>query len=167
MVFSRGIVTLAGLLVAVGSVALFAQGRSEAPTTAAASACAATPPAELTARPAMWLGPCAGGRAEQLGVLRLGRTAPHQFFLGRMRAGKPVQGVLVLNASQLKDAVRFDARMNAVNSDPNRQGEIESVFRVASSAAAATARRFEVLRNPGSARFYRDMAVRYREPPFE
>ena len=164
---SRRIATSAALLAAAGGVALFTQLQAEAPAAAATRTCAATPPAELTARPMTWLGPCAGGRAEQLGVLRLGAAAPHQFSLGRMRAGKPVQGVLILNASQVKDAVRFDGGMNAVYSDPNRQGEIESVFRVASSAAAATARRFKGSGNAGSARFYRDMAVSYREPPFE
>jgi hypothetical protein len=60
---------------------------------------------------------------------------------------------LILDDSQLMDAVRFDAEMRAVHTDGLKPGEIEGVFRVASAAAKATADRFRASGNRSSLPF--------------
>ncbi|MBZ6382561.1 hypothetical protein [Sphingomonas sanguinis] len=72
-----------GIMLTLGSAgACSADGDAKPP--AAQNSCRVTIPADLSQRPARWLGPCAQGMAEGLGVLRLGTGEPYQFFLGRM-----------------------------------------------------------------------------------
>ena len=133
----------------------------------AAPACAASVPADLAKRPARWLGGCARGKAEGPGVLRLGTTEPFQFFTGTMKAGRPVRGVLKVNASQLVAAYAFDQWLEAIVPDGNRPVELDATFRTGSAGAAAVARRFAAAGNKASAAYYQRMADHYREPPFE
>ena len=130
------------------------------PRPVAAPACAAAVPAEFALRPARWLGGCALGKADGLGVMRFGAAAPFAFFAGRMRAGRPVTGMLINPDGLFRPARGFDARLGAIDTDGNRPAEQDAVFRLASRAAEATARRFAATGNPGSAGFYHAMAER-------
>lgn len=167
----RIVASSAGLFAAgmTGALAIGAGGcaQAKAPAPAAATACVAAVPADLAKRPARWLGGCTGGKAEGPGVLRLGTAEPFQFFTGTMKAGRPVRGVLKVNASQLVAAYAFDQRLEAIVPDGNRPAELDATFRTGSAGAAETARRFAAAGNQASAAFYRRMADQYREPPFE
>ncbi|RZL81870.1 MAG: hypothetical protein EOP66_05530 [Sphingomonas sp.] len=149
------------------AIGLIAASASATPRIAGTPSCRVQVPADLDSGNAVWLGACARGRAQALGVLRVGARAPYQFFLGRVEAGRPVTGVLVLDRSQLMDAVRFDSALRAVHTDGLKPGEIEGVFRIASAGAQAAAQRFLASGNRSSAAFYAKMAHDYREPPFE
>ncbi len=138
---------------------------SGAKTAAASAPCRVTIPADLTQRPARWLGPCAKGAAEGLGVLRLGTGEPYQFFLGRMADGRPVRGVLKVNGSQVIPAYRFDAEGRGMNPVGNRPEQLTQVFGTGSAGASAAAARFAAAGNMGSAAYYRKLAQDYRSPP--
>lgn len=145
-----------------------AKAPQPAPTSSAATtACRAAAPADLANRPLRWMGPCVAGKADGPGVLRLGAAEPFQFFMGTMKAGRPVRGVLKVNASQLVAAYSFDQRLEAIVPDGNRPAELDETFRTCSAGAAAAARRFAAAGNKASAAYYRRMADQYREPPFE
>ena len=166
--------TVIGLLAVTSGELAFAamscaQARAPQPAAgqAAMPACAASVPADLAQRPARWLGGCARGKAEGPGVLRLGTTEPFQFFTGTMKAGRPVRGVLKVNASQLVAAYAFDQRLEAIVPDGNRPVELDATFRTGAAGAAAAARRFAAAGNKASAAYYQRMAGHYREPPFE
>lgn len=75
--------------------------------------------------------------------------------------------MLILNASQVMDAVRFDGAMNAVHTDGSRPDQIEALFRTASLGAETVAQQYRAAGNAGSAAFYQKIARDYREPPFE
>ena len=152
-----------GIVLAIGSAAACSAGGG-APS---AADCRVTIPADLTQRPARWLGDCIKGTAEGLGVLRLGKAEPYQFFLGRMARGRPIQGVLKVNGSQLIPAYRFDPEWRGVVPDADRPEQLTQVFRTGSAGASAAARRFASQGNAGSATYYRKLAEDYRTPPFE
>lgn len=155
-----------GIMLTLGSAgACSADGGAK--TAAASAPCRVTIPADLTQRPARWLGSCAKGVAAGLGVLRLGTGEPYQFFLGRMADGRPVQGVLKVNGSQVIAAYRFDAEGRGVNPDGNRPEQLTQVFRTGSAGASAAAARFAAVGNKASAAYYRKLARDYRSPPFE
>ena len=124
-------------------------------------------PAELTAAPAQWLGECRNGVADGPGVTRAGRAAPYEFFAGRMREGRLVDGVLVLRSGLMMVAVRFDAQRRVVVSDGLRPSEDESVFHTATAAAEAVSQRFARAGNRASAAYYAALATRIRNAPPE
>lgn len=154
-----------GIVLAIGSAAACSAGGGAAAPSAAD--CRVTIPADLTQRPARWLGDCIKGTAEGLGVLRLGKAEPYQFFLGRMARGRPIQGVLKVNGSQLIPAYRFDPEWRGVVPDADRPEQLTQVFRTGSAGASAAAQRFASQGNAGSATYYRKLAEDYRTPPFE
>lgn len=123
-----------------------------------AAKCTITPPAELNRRPLHWLGSCTNGLAQGIGVLRLGEGEPYQFFLGRVADGRPVQGVLRVENAQLMTAYRFDGALHVVQPDGLRPRETADVFRTAVAGANATARRFAIAGNRGSAAYYTRLA---------
>lgn len=125
---------------------------------AQAMACRIMPPADLERRPVRWLGACPKGLAQGLGVLRLGERTPYQFFLGRVVNGRPVQGVLRVENTQLMTAYRFDRALKPVQPDGLRPQETAEVFRAAVAGANATARRFATTGNQGSAAYYTRLA---------
>ena len=123
--------------------------------------CPAVKPADLPG-PARWLGPCPSGRAEGMGVLRIGAAAPFAFFAGRMAAGRLGEGVVVRPDGLFEVAVGFDARGRSLPTDSLHPEQQDEVFAVAVQAAQATANRFTQLKNRGSADFYRRLALRIR-----
>lgn len=132
-----------------------------------APSCRVEVPAELSTRPARWLGECRNGVAEGLGVTRFGAAAPYEFFAGRMRAGRLVDGVLILKSDLMMVAVRFDAQRRVVVSDGLRPSEDEAVFRTAAAGAEAVSKRMAVSGNRSSAAYYAALAKRIRNAPPE
>ena len=100
-------------------------------------------------------------------MTRAGGKPPYAFFAGRMTAGRPVDGVIVLPSGLMKVAVRFDANLDAVVSDGLRPSEDEAVFRTATAAATAVSRRFAAEGNRGSADYYAKLAARISAAPPE
>ncbi|MDJ0275748.1 hypothetical protein QLH51_02875 [Sphingomonas sp. 2R-10] len=149
------------LFVAAAAAAIACACTADSGATAAAdtsAACKVLPPADLGRRPLRWLGACSNGLAQGLGVLRLGERAPYQFFLGRVADGRPVQGLLRAEDTQLMTAYRFDRALKVVQPDGLRPNETAAVFRTGTAGANATAQRFEAAGNRGSAAYYARMA---------
>ena len=142
------------------AVMLVTAAAAPVPRPAAPLPCAAAIPAEFALRPAHWLGGCTLGKAEGLGVLRFGAAAPFAFFVGQMRNGRPVTGMLINPDGLFRPAKGFDSRLGAIDTDGNRPAEQEAVFALAGRAAEATSHRFAAIGNPGSASFYHGMAKR-------
>jgi hypothetical protein len=127
---------------------------------AATPSCRAQAPADLDASPTHWLGACGSGAAEGLGVLRGGAGRPYAFFVGRMQAGRPTDGLLMLRAGGWMLAVRFDARLRVVSSDGIHPEEDDRVFAQARAAALETAAIFRRAGNGSSADYYSRLAQR-------
>lgn len=125
-----------------------------------AAACQATAPIMehfATPRPWRWLGECPNGRAEGLGVLRMGNDDGLTMFIGRMHAGRPVAGLLDRGAS-LSVAKAFTPAGVAVEPDGNVPQEKTRVFLTARRAALSASRWLAARGNRWSAEWYRDMA---------
>lgn len=121
------------------------------------SACRAVLPAITTAARSRWLGDCPRGRAEGVGVLRIGSGGPFEFFFGEMRGGRPVRG-LIRAANGWYPAAAFDARLRAVNPRSWTREQGHGLYLLAARAARATARRFAAAGNRTSAAYYERLA---------
>lgn len=112
-------------------------------------------------RPWRWLGECPNGRAEGLGVLRMGTDEGEvTSFYGRMHAGRPVAGLLDMGGS-VALAKAFTPAGVAIEPDghyPEGPKEHHGVFVLGSRAALATSRWFAARGNGASARWYRSRA---------
>lgn len=126
---------------------------------AAEPACATASPAGLSG-PARWLGPCAAGHAEGLGVLRTGSAAPFGFFAGHMTAGRPGAGLIVRPDGLFEVASGFDAAGRPLPTDSLHPERQDAVFKLAAAAARATADRLGRAGNRSSADYYRRLARR-------
>lgn len=148
----RAIAALVGTLLATAAAAAtHAPGR--------AAACATGVIADLPGA-AQWQGACLGGRADGLGVLRVGAAAPFGFFAGRMAGGRPGAGVAILPNGLFEPAAGFDPRGHPISTDSLHPEQQDAVFKLAARAARATADRFARAGNRGSADFYRTLAAR-------
>jgi hypothetical protein len=117
-------------------------------------------------RPWHWLGECPGGRAEGLGVLRMGDGQEGTtLFFGRMHAGRPVAGYLDKGTIIL--AYAFTPAGVAIEPDSSyNMDQRNAVFLLGSRAAMATSRRFAARGDRASARWYRQKSrdILYGEP---
>lgn len=120
-------------------------------------ACRLVAPVALTAEPARWLGECANGDAEGLGVIRAGSAEPYQFFLGEMHAGAPVRGMLK-EADGWEMAAQFDSAAGVVSPRSWEPEAAHATYLLAARAARATAARFSSVGNPGSSAYYERLA---------
>ncbi|WP_420136821.1 hypothetical protein [Sphingomonas sp.] len=151
------------MLVAPAALALGTMGPAIGATPKAVS-CQATAPIMQhfsTPRPWRWLGDCPNGRAEGLGVLRMGSEDELTMFIGRMHAGRPVAGLL--DHGLLMMAKAFTPAGVAIQPDGNHPEEKTAVFTTARRAALATSRWLAARGNHASAAWYRDMADGIRE----
>lgn len=154
------------LVMAVASSAYGAHGGSSGPRQFAklpSTNCTLTPPAEFGDRPSRWLGDCIRGKAEGVGVMRFGASAPFSFFAGIVRAGRPIRGMLIDDNGMFRVAWNFDQRANAIDAGGDRPSEQDQVFKIAAQAAEATSKRFSARGNRGSASYYGALAKRIRE----
>ncbi|WP_034161136.1 hypothetical protein [Sphingomonas sp. ERG5] len=167
MRFSIPTIAATGLLAAAAACQVSANGAPAKPSIAAAKPCRAEMPADLTTAPGHWLGDCRNGMADGLGVTRSGRAAPYEFFAGRMRDGRLVDGVLVLKSGLMMVAIRFDEQRHVVVSDGLRPSEDEAVFRTATAAAETVSKRFAAAGSRSSAAYYANLAKKIRNAPPE
>jgi hypothetical protein len=114
-----------------------------------------------TPRPWRWLGECPNGRAEGLGVLRMGTDDGITLFIGRMHAGRPVRGLL--DQGLLVAAKGFTPAGVVIPTDGEFPEEKTAVFTTARRAALAASRWLAARGNRGSADWYRDYADGVRE----
>ena len=116
--------------------------------------CGFRQPPEWQPYTANWTGPCIGGVADGLGVLRVyHQSQAIAAFYGRMLEGKMVVGVI--DAANGYLAGRFNDS-TLVKSD-ERNASI-AAFRDASAAANAASEAFQSQGNAASAKYYRDKA---------
>lgn len=139
-----------GCAVTLGAGAPFAATADEA-------ACRAASPAEFSGQAARWLGPCPGGAADGAGVMRVGAAEPYQFFLGDMKAGRPVRGLMLTRTGEER-VERFDASLNNASSNSMEGSTTDSLFDLAAKAAHATVQRFAAAGNRTSAAYYERLA---------
>ncbi|MBN3723152.1 hypothetical protein G3N92_02990 [Burkholderia sp. Ac-20379] len=125
-------------------------------------ACRAAAPAEFAGQAARWLGPCPGGAADGAGVMRVGTAEPYQFFLGDMKAGRPMRG-LMITSTGLEPVEQFDSGLNNATSRSMEGSTSDSLFDLAVNAAHLTAKRFTAAGNRGSAAYYERLAKRVRD----
>ncbi len=121
------------------------------------SACRASTPPQLAGQPARWLGPCASGAADGLGVMRVGTAQPYRFFLGEMKAGRPVRGLLKVDGGwqTLGHAIPPSKPEDGI--DPVARDN-DAMFELGARAAQATAKRFSAQGNRQSAAYYERLA---------
>jgi hypothetical protein len=145
-------------LAVIGAAALLACAAPAAPS------CRAVAPAPIAGGAATWIGPCANGRAEGVGTLRVARsTGTPGLFYGRMTRGRPFSGVMATPEGDWRPAWRFDAALRP-RDDPSgeRQSSI-ATFRLAEAGAAEASRRYRAAGNAASARFHADQGRRLAE----
>ncbi len=112
---------------------------------------------------AEWLGSCAAGLAEGVGVLRVaqpdGRVA---LFYGQLRQGIPTKGIFGDSDGHFTNPVHsFSPRTGHSiddNSTANPAGQDVHLWSLAASAALAAAKHYDALGNKASADFYRSRA---------
>jgi hypothetical protein len=119
--------------------------------------CRAAAPVVLTAQPARWLGDCVNGVAEGLGVMRAGSMEPYQFFVGEMRAGVPVRGMLK-EADGWEMAAHFDTARAGISPRSWDPKDSHAIYILAARAAQTTAARFSSSGNRNSAAYYERLA---------
>ena len=124
----------------------------------ASAACSVDTPPLTVARPGVWLGTCAGGQADGLGVIRLGAREPYSFFAGRVHGGKLVRGVGMEDGMFFK-AYGFKPDGDLIEPDSLQPGQSDVVIATAVAGAKATARWFATRGNAASSSYYRKLAV--------
>lgn len=149
--------SLAALLIAAATAAGAAESAAPRPAREAGPPhCRFTLPEELPdgGRP-RWSGPCAGGRAEGLGVLRLQAAdgAVH-LYLGRLAGGQAVLGVIE-RPNEGWVAGRFDQGRRV---EPVERNTLIEAFAEAAAAARAEAEGHRLAGRKASARHYRHKA---------
>lgn len=122
------------------------------------TACAAIAPTDITVRPAIWLGNCVSGKADGLGILRMGQRPPFAFLVGRMKAGRPASGLLFDVDKSYWTARGFDAKGHVLIADGNYLKEQDQAWADAVLAARSVGDRFAKAGNAGSAAYYRRFA---------
>lgn len=140
-------------------IALAGIGCSQAAPPPAAG-CSAVVPAGMTGSPPRWLGACAAGKAAGVGVLRVGDRAPFAFFFGRVAAGRPQTGLVMLasgNMIQIRGVTDTGAILSA---DGEHLPEQDRAWADAAAGARLVARRFAAAGNRGSAAYYARWAQR-------
>lgn len=120
--------------------------------------CATTAPAEIKIRPALWLGACVAGRAEGLGVLRMGQQQPFAFFVGRMKTGRPASGLLFDTDKSYWTVRGSGANGKVLIADGDYLKEQDQAWADAVLAARQVGDRFEKAGNAASAAYYRRFA---------
>lgn len=120
--------------------------------------CSGRVPARFAGIPSQWLGGCVAGKAEGLGVLRIGKQAPFAFLVGRMKAGRPASGLVFSAKGTHAMARAFDAEGRILFADGDYPKEQDRVWAEAVLAARQVGDRFAKAGNAASAAYYRRFA---------
>lgn len=147
---------------AVIAIAAIGMGCSQAapPPPPPAAGCATIVPADMKGPQPRWLGTCTAGKAAGVGVLRVGARAPFSLFFGRVAAGRPQTGLIMLasgNMMQIRGVTDTGAVMAA---DGEHLAEQDRAWADAVAGARLVARRFTAAGNKGSAAYYARWAHR-------
>lgn len=117
-------------------------------------------PVDLGGGPTTWIGDCRGGRADGLGVIRVGGAGAPRLFAGLVRAGRPVAGYLDTGSA---DSAGPSLHFQGGDGLPTRNhAEAQQACTIASRGALAAAARYRAMHNPASARFYDGWAATLR-----
>lgn len=118
------------------------------------AACATIVPAEIKGAPSRWLGECASGKATGVGALRVGVRAPFAFFFGRMVAGKPQTGLVMLSSGNVMPTRGLSATGAIVPVSGENAQEQDRAWADAAAGARLVARRYAATGNRGSSVYY-------------
>ena len=134
---------------------LLAMGLSAGPAD-----CRFAVPADLPVGWAEWIGACAGGKADGLGVVRVGTAGGGaQMFYGVVKAGMPVEGMMGDSGSSGWRVVPgFDGRMHVDETLPAEMQQSPKYWKEAAAAARVAARHYAGVGNGASAKFYEGQA---------
>lgn len=116
--------------------------------------CATVVPAEIRGGPSNWLGECANGKAAGVGVLRVGARAPFSFFFGRMIAGMPRTGLVMLGSGNIMPTRGLSATGTVLPIGGDNAQEQDRAWADAAAGARLAARRYAAAGNKGSASYY-------------
>jgi hypothetical protein len=116
--------------------------------------CSTVVPAEMRGPQPRWLGQCADGKAVGVGVLRVGARAPFAFFFGRVVAGRPQTGLIMLSSGNMMEIRGVTASGAVLPTDGENIPEQDRAWDDAAAGARLVARRFAAARNPGSSAYY-------------
>ncbi len=126
-------------------------------------------PADLGVGAAEWIGPCAAGKADGIGVVRVGiKAGGVRMFYGVMKAGVPVEGMLGdSSATGFRVAAGFDAKLLVNETLPAELQQSPKYWKEAASAARVAAKHYAGLGNGASAKFYEGRARELDKGPGE
>ncbi len=145
------------LYVAIAGIPVIGMGCSQA---AAAAACSVIVPADMKGPQPRWLGTCAAGKAAGVGVLRVGVRAPFSLFFGRVVAGRPQTGLIMLASGTMMEIRGVDDTGGVIATDGEHLAEQDRAWADAAAGARLVARRFAAAGNKGSAAYYARWAHR-------
>ena len=131
--------------------------------------CRFAAPADLGAGLPEWIGPCAAGKANGVGVVRVGIAAGGaRMFYGVMKAGVPVEGMLGDSAAiGFRVAAGFDAGLRVDETLPAELQQSPKYWKEAAQAARVAARHYAGVGNGASAKFYEGQAKMLDRGPGE
>ena len=133
------------------------------PAFAGPAECSFVVPADFHPGAAEWIGPCAGGHAEGVGVLRVAQAdGKAELFYGEFHAGLPRRGMFGDSEGNFSNPTHsFSPRTGHSiddNATANPAGQDAKLWALAAAAARGAAVHFESTGNRGSAGFYRARA---------
>lgn len=94
--------------------------------------------------------------------MRAGVSEPFDFFLGEMRNGAPIRGMVII-ADEAGVVTQFDAAHRGATPRSGDPEAYHAVWVVAARAAMTTARRFAAAGNRASAAYYQRLAKKIRD----
>ena len=130
--------------------------------------CRFAPPADLPAGKPVWIGPCADGKADGFGVVRVADTKGAKMFYGLVKAGIPVEGMMGDSTGNLSQIVTgFDASLHFDKSLPAELQQDPKYWKEAAGAARWAAGYYQSLGNKASSSFYLRQAKVFDRGPGE
>lgn len=94
--------------------------------------------------------------------MRGGTGEPFDFFLGEMRNGAPVRGMVIVTDGA-EAVTQFDVAHRNANPRSGDPNEFHAVYVLATRAAMLTAQHYAALGNWGSAAYYQRLAKKIRD----
>ncbi|MFD1950447.1 hypothetical protein ACFSGX_06665 [Sphingomonas arantia] len=152
----RSIIARIVLIAMTGTSATPGTSAAPAPPRTAAP-CRIMVPHDLEAGVTSWIGPCRGGAADGIGMLRVQRSLDYSLFLGQAANGRPVTGTLFVFPHAMLAVTRFDPYGHPVSGGTAPADH--AAFLLGAQAARQTAAHFAARANTASRDFYQRLAT--------
>ena len=116
--------------------------------------CSTVVPAQIRGPQPRWLGDCTAGKAAGVGVLRVGSGTSFGFFFGRVAAGKPQTGLIMLRDGNMMEIQGVTTSGAVIPTDGLDMRQGNRAWADAAAGARLVARRFAASGNAGSSAYY-------------